>query len=48
MLIECLMQKRGVVKWASGPVLQDASGGFRGRWFDRGGWYGGAGVVALV
>ena len=48
MLIEWLMQGRKDVKWASGPVLQDASGGFRGRWFQRGGWYGGAGVVALV
>ena len=48
MLIECLMQKRKVVKWASGPVLQDASGGFRGRWFQRGGWNGGVGDVAVV
>ena len=48
MLIEWLMQGRKDVKWASGPVLHDASGGFRGRWFQRGGWYGGAGFVAVV
>jgi hypothetical protein len=48
MLIECRTRGSKVVKWASGPVLHDASGGFRGRWFQRGGWYGGAGFVAVV
>jgi len=48
MLIECLTKGSKDVQRASGPVLHDAPGWFRGRWFDRGGWIGGAGVVALV
>ena len=48
MLIACRTRGSKDVQWASGPVLHDASGGFRGRWFQRGGWYGGAGFVAVV